>query len=261
MYYCNINGFKSKQESLGEIVDKLQPKIVILCETKLASGNLLKKLLPGYDISNKPTKAGKSGLAIAVKYQTFKSVLDVTNSSHQNILTTRIEMASMAIRIILGYAPQETENSEAREGFFTELEVEVTRSKLNGDIPLVIGDLNAKIEETPTKIASITSNGKLLLELINNQDLDVMNFNNKCKGKWTHVIRTTGASSVLDYMLTDKTLTPVVKEMIIDEDCLFCPFLIRKEKEPQFSDHNALITNMEIEHIKKEPPKTSSSCK
>ena len=43
-------------------------------------------------------------------------------------------------------------------------------------------------------------------------------------------------------------------EIIIDEDCVFCPFRINKVKgiaEPQYSDHNPIITRSHIQHEKK----------
>ena len=125
-----------------------------------------------------------------MKTQTFSSVLDVTTTENKNILATRIGLnATTSIRIILGYAPQETVESETREDFFTDLEIEINNSKLDGDYPIICGDLNAKMEWTDSKITPLSSNGKLLHSLVENQDLLVLNFDERCSGKWTHVIR------------------------------------------------------------------------
>ena len=67
MYYCNVNGFKSKHISIRNIVDNLKPKIIVLCETKLSSELLIKKALPEYDVRTSNVKAGQSGIAIAIK--------------------------------------------------------------------------------------------------------------------------------------------------------------------------------------------------
>ena len=115
MYYCNINGFKSKQTSIREIVNKLQPKVIVFCETKLQSGQALKKEFPEYEICARSTKIGKCGVAIGVKLQTFKSVLDVTSTNLQDIVAVRISMEACNVRVILGYAPQETEKIDIRE--------------------------------------------------------------------------------------------------------------------------------------------------
>ena len=114
----------------------------------------------------------------------------------------------------------------------------------------LVGDLNGKIDCDGKQITALTPNGRLILNVINKHSLDVLNFSNKCKGKWTHVIRTTGAPSVLDYIMTCSRITKCVKEVVIDEECIFCPFKItRKNKKdvPQFTG----VSNSNIPHTLK----------
>ena len=44
----------------------------------------------------------------------------------------------------------------------------------------------------------------ILLEVIREHNLEVVNFSDKCEGEWTHVIRTTGQASRLDYVLASE---------------------------------------------------------
>ena len=100
------------------------------------------------------------------------------------------------------------------------------------------------------QLTHASANGKLLKEIITKHQLSVMNFTGKCQGYWTHVIRTTDEKSVLDYVITDKVREDAVSNIIIDEDCLLCPFWVKKGKggsSPQYSDHNAVIMEMEFE--------------
>ena len=173
-------------------------------------------------------------------------------------------LSNSVVRVILGYAPQETEGIETRDEFFTELEIEVTKCKMVDELPIVVGDLNAKIHLQEGVIESTTANGKLLLNVVNNQELDVLNYHNKCEGKWTHVVRTTNSPSVLDYMLSCKQITNTVQQVIIDEQCLVCPFSVKKSKgrqTQQFSDHNAMILRLEMPHEKKVADKLPKSWK
>lgn len=200
-------------------------------------------------------KSGQSGVAIAVKCQTFNSVLDVTSTSHNNIVVTRVGLDSQALRLIVGYAPQENAGSELREEFFTELEIEASECKMAGELPLLIGDMNAKIAvDSSNCVKGITSNGKLLMDVMEGQELSCLNFDHRCTGKWTHVVRTTGASSVLDYLITSTELSKYLKEVIIDEECLHCPFGVKK-KTPKYSDHNAIIATFQIPYTKKKQHK------
>ena len=50
IYYCNVNGFQSKKESISKIANDLKPKIIAMCETKLPSANAIKAILPDYEI-------------------------------------------------------------------------------------------------------------------------------------------------------------------------------------------------------------------
>ena len=249
MYYCNVNGFQSKKDSVRLAVEQLKPDIIALCETKLSTGRSVKTMFPEYEVSTKPTKVGKSGLALCVKKDRFQTVLEATTSSLEDILMVRAKMGNSAIRFILGYAPQETADGDLRENFFSELEVEIAKSKMAEEDHIVIGDMNSKIDEVDNKLVHKSDNGKLLLQVIQNQDLQVLNFHSKCIGKWTHVIRTTGAASVLDYIMTSENLTNKLQEITIDEDCLFCPFWVKKKKQ-QFSDHNAIIPKFRIKYRK-----------
>lgn len=219
-------------------------------------------MLPDYEVCSSQKKAGQKGIAICVKLQTFKSVLDVTSTDHEDIIVVRVEMMHCTIRLILGYAPQETDPADVREQFFTELEIEISKSKMAEEIPIVMGDMNAKIQVDENVIKALTSNGRHLLEVINSQDLDVMNFHEKCIGKWTHVVRTTGASSVIDYSLISRMISNSVEELLIDEECLFCPFgivKIKKKEHPKFSDHNAFLLRLTIPYEKKKEPRQAKS--
>ena len=102
------------------------------------------------------------------------------------------------------------------------------------------------------------------MDIINNQELDVLNYHSKCEGKWTHVVRTTNTPSVLDYILSCKEVTSSVQHMIIDELCLHCPFSVKKSKgkiSQKFSDHNAMILRFQLLHHKKEVEKLPKAWK
>ena len=237
----------------------LAPGIVLLCETKLskATKGILNETFDNKQFSIIPrfTKAGKEGLVIAIKHNTFKSVLDVTTTQLNTIMTVRLSSGSSNIRLILGYAPQEGDDNDIREEFFQELELEIRCCLSNGDYPLLVGDFNAKVEPSMTcqQGEPVSENGKLLWDILKENDLSVLNFNKKCTGKATHVIRTTGASSVIDYVAVSNELLESIEDMNIDEDTLYCPFRVIKRKNGttrKLSDHNAMIVNLVVPRVK-----------
>ena len=248
--YCNANGLRSKYSSFVNIVKKVQPSIIAVCETKLGKKSKLNSLLPGYSLFPKAIKLGQGGLLLAVKKNMFVSSMVVTSSLEDNILSVRINVsATLNLRLILAYGPQESESADERQDFMTELSIELQNCIDNGDVPILLGDLNAKIDVNEEgDIIALSGNGKLLNKVIKEYNLSVVNFSEKCEGKWTHVIRTTGVKSLLDYVISSSMFEQFVDSMTIDEDCIFCPFTSRKKRgggsEQVFSDHNTIIMDL-----------------
>ena len=254
IFYNNINGFRTKMDSLSEILERLEPNILCLCETKVGSSNVIKNNIErsGYKGITRSTKDGKGGLLIATRINTIAKILDVTSSPLRSILVGRLEIRGGHLRIILGYAPQETESPESRQEFFTELSIEIQKAGKAGDTVLVLGDFNAKMEENKeNKPVPTSNNGKLLCEVLEESDLKVINMSKKCIGKWTHVIRTTEESSRLDYVIADNMTERQITKMIIDESTLLCPFYM-KTKEKVLSDHNSIIITLRVQAKKKQ---------
>ena len=253
LLYNNINGLRSKLDSLHQILDQLQPEIVCLCETKVGTSKTIDKYANtiGYKGISRCSKDGQGGLVIAGKINSVGAILDVTSSPLNSILVGRIAVRGGHIRIILGYAPQETEKLEIREEFFTDIGIEIQRGMDNNDAVIVVGDLNAKIEGDKKSVIPMSNNGKLLYELIQDYHLEVTNLSDRCVGKWTHVIRTSGETSRLDYVMADKEGANKIMSMMIDEPTLFTPFRI-KNKKMVLSDHNSILVNIKATQSPKE---------
>ena len=238
---------------------KVDADIVALCETKRGENDIghLEETMnkKQYKIYPSSTKVGKEGIALAVKHNAFKYTLDVTTTQLNTIMSIRMFTGAYCIRVILGYAPQETDSEACREQFFDELELEIKMCVEAGDIPFLLGDFNAKITKSDTPQGlPVSRNGILFHEILQEYNLHVLNFDESiCTGIWTHVIRTSNASSVLDYVATNSTFKQKVKEMVIDESTVLCPFRVvqvQGTKTATLSDHNAIIVTMEIPRVK-----------
>ncbi len=265
IYYNNINGISSKRDSLKKIIDDVQPDIICLCETKVGSIVTIEKLLSKYKVIGRCTKYGQGGVIIAAKKDVYSLFLDVSSSDNKNIIAGRIKIGNHILRIVLGYAPQETEDEEACEDFYTDVAVEVQKGVINGEYPVLVGDMNAKIEKGNGlfEYQPQSRNGEIMIETLTDTcNLEVMNFNEKCSGKWTHVIRTTGESSVLDYiMVADSTK---IKEMTKDEAGIMCPFHTisdKGQKRNVLSDHNAIIVDLHMPYEKRSYKKAETEGK
>ena len=192
----------------------------------------------GYDIL-----VSKSGICLAAKAKF--SIVNVTQSMHPNIISAVLRVGSKHMCITSAYGLQESENVDDRVTFYMELAAEIDSSLSRFSYSAVVGDLNAKLSLSNGQITADSPNGVLLKEVVAKYDLAVMNFDNKCSGKWTRVQKkkTGDEKSVIDYIMACQNLSPLIQEIVIDEDKLMAPFWVRKSKTKetrQHSDHNVI---------------------
>ena len=223
----------------------------------------VEKLLKKYKIIGRCSRFGQGGVVIAVKKNVYSLFLDTTSTENKNIVSGRVRIGGHTLRIILGYAPQETDDGDQCEEFYTDLAMEVQNGVTNGEYPVLLGDMNAKIESNKGTIEPKSRNGRIMMDtLVTTCSLDVVNFSEKCSGKWTHVIRTTDESSVLDYVMVVDTSK--IKDMTIDESGVMCPFhMVSKkgQKRRILADHNAIIVNLLMPYKNTKSVSTEPTCK
>ena len=106
-----------------------------------------------------------------------------------------------------------------------------------------MGDFNCKIgDRIEGNKLEVTKAGKLLLQLMDREELEVVNNSEQCKGKWTRVEKLN--KSILDYIIIRKDDITKIKEAIIDEEKIMAPAKIMSEEgqtRTVFSDHNVII--------------------
>ena len=245
IYTLNIRGFFSKMDSLSEILQNLNPDVVVINELKTKNTGKIKNFFKerGYE----PLIQPKSGMLIAC-LQKFP-IVNVTSSSSPLIMTGFLR--DLNIRIIAVYGPQESVSKEDREDFYDELQAEILTSEYSGHDYIVTGDFNAKIDLKDSKLVHKSSNGEMLCQIIQEKALEVLNFHPTCQGYITRVEEVDGVlvKSVLDYCITNKKLSSKLKSIIVDEERILAPFHVKNKKKPeavQYSDHNPLIIELGV---------------
>ena len=126
----------------------------------------------------------------------------------KNILTVKIQYPDITVRVILVHAPQETEKLEERSDFFNEFAEQVERGTTSGDTMIVVGDFNARIQDTE-EMHHTSSNGKLMKDVIDEYKLKIVNFHERAYGKWTRVQPMKNGNikkSMLDYFLLEEDM-------------------------------------------------------
>ena len=213
--YVNINGAKSKIESLQSAVQTHNSHIVALTETKG-----IPPKLDGYaKWELKQTNKHGGGVAITVREElanNFQIVEDMEDAN-QEIIWAQIAHKNKKIYIGVYYGKQENEKSEIVEREFSQLQTQINRLKKQGPT-IIVGDFNAKLKVQKGEIKQeVSRNGKYLTELLENCEVTAISTESQT-GTWTRVNRNnTQERSIIDYILIRQCDKHCVTENTVDE--------------------------------------------
>ena len=117
IYYVNINGYKSKADSLKQLIVEQNVDILLLAETKVYSKSGVK--IEGFQVFPAVRKKNcGGGLIIAIRHGLCSSMI-VDFGDNAEFLTVRLNFGQFALRLILAYGPQEKEKTDLVEDFIT----------------------------------------------------------------------------------------------------------------------------------------------
>ena len=144
--YANCRGIKGKKDSLKEIVEKIDPDIIILNETMYKNNENTK--LKGYkSYTNNREEKGGGGIEIIVRNSKENRTLKVSEGNKDiEELTIRTETKKRVLNIITLYGKIEgRESKEKIREQFSHTEELIKNIEKAGEDYILIGDLNAKI--------------------------------------------------------------------------------------------------------------------
>ena len=121
LLYNNINGIKTKQRSLQQIIDDERPTIIGISETKLNEKDTLK--IEGYKVKRVDRKTDGGGVLIAYKKCLKKLVLVVREEREdEEMLWLKLDNGKVKMRIGIVYMPQENETrKEVIQGIYKKI--------------------------------------------------------------------------------------------------------------------------------------------
>ena len=170
-----------------------------------------------------------------------------------NIWVVEAKVKQNKIRFINSYGVQETSPAEDKAEFFSILEEEIMLTLDGGGMLCMEMDANDKLGKGYIKgdPHEITSNGKLLINIVERYNLVVINGREKCAGLITRMRRKGNIieKSVLDYFIVCQALFQMVMQMIIHEDRKNVLTKFSKVKGKVnliLSDHNPLELEVNI---------------
>jgi exonuclease III len=213
----NVRGICSKETQLGKELKAANIDIAIIPETKKklkVTKDLRYYVLLYSDVNrNKTAAAGK----VILVQQKWKNKIDSYSFVNERILTLRYTTTRGYMTMLGVYAPEEGKADETTQ-FHWDLQSEIDKTNEN-DFLIVAGVLNARIDNTPINgivgnsgEPIINNNGQSLIDFAATGDLKITNtvFRHKDIHKYTWSARC--SRSVIDYILTNKKTSPLVKD-------------------------------------------------
>ena len=184
----------------------------------------------------------------------------ITDSEDVELLVVQVEIDNRKIRIINGYGPQEDEENSIVQTFWQTLETEIITAREENCLIIIEIDANAKIgrEFCKDDLHNTSKNGKILLELVSRQGLNIANLDTRCSGLITRQrnLETRVEKSIIDYIIVCDMMIEYLDEMIIDEDRNFTLRHSSKKKnanEVTLSDHNILFSKFSLQFKPQKP--------
>ena len=222
IYYVNVRGLKSKMDSVQRILGDIQPEVICMTETHLEEGEKVE--LEGYEIYYNSNTKGKGGIIVGIQ-EKLKHVTIETEKKRGAYETLWIKIDNKKNKINIGtvYAPQESRTKiKVYREMYRAINEKINVIKNDNEKMYLVGDFNAKVGDIiKGNKDEVSKSGKVLKEMVLEQDLSVLNANQKCIGTWTRVLGS--EKSVIDYAMVLQGDEQYITEIRIDDDKVDTP--------------------------------------
>ena len=246
--YINIRGLKSKVESLKEILLDENPEIVGLTETMLDEADVID--IEGYTVHRNDRNGIGGGVLLAVKIDLKGLIVQECKDSEEGeSLWMSMGNTKMNLRMGIVYNPQESRTKKNKlKKVYQSMEREVKKAKEKKQSVLLMGDFNCKVGDAINgNKGEVSNGGRMLLEMMNRNNLTMANGTKTCKGLWT---RQCGMErSVLDYIILDDNQIKHVQGLVIVEEKKMAPYrrIIENGVSRMIhSDHNTMMLKIDL---------------
>ena len=200
----NANGLSTKKESLVHLLASENPQGFMIQETKMRRKNQLK--ISGYQLFERVRKGkGGGGIMIGIRNDIGSVPVIVSEHDEVEILVIEVAFKSLVIRFLTAYGPQEEAPEDEINKFYATLEEEIVNCEEHNCGLIAELDCNAKLGShvMAGDPNSMSSNGKLLWDIVERRECMVVNTSDKCNGTITRSRLKGGKleESVLDYVV------------------------------------------------------------
>ncbi len=234
--FNNMRGYKMKKETLRHIIQEEKPVVIGIAETNLEEDEIIEEI-EGYKIKRKDRRQKGGGVMMIYREALESMVVEEEELGGDEALWMTVKNQNIKIRIGVVYMPQENKTSATElKRIYKQIGKEVEKATMENASVILMGDFNAKIGDEDNEEGA-SKGGKILMEMVQKQDLYVVNTDERCRGKWTRILG--DEKSVLDYMMIKNDDKPYIQGMEIDENKNMTPYWVTREENPRtiYADH------------------------
>ena len=128
LFYTNMNGFKSKADSLKQLIIKHNVDVLVLTETKVYSKSKIR--LDGYKVFPAVRKRNGGGrMLVAIKHSLCSPVM-IDEGENAEFITICLDFGGVHFRLICIYSPQENDSIDPLDGVYKAISSQITRACL-----------------------------------------------------------------------------------------------------------------------------------
>ena len=238
----NTRGIQSKKKSVVEILVENNVDVFISLEMNTRKCPKIK----GFVSFNHLVDKKFHGVSIFVKDSLAPSTMRIHDMSNNELVHIRITSVTPALNIVGLY--MDVESRDSKEGM-TE-KVQAMRDKADdliekGEAVVVVGDINRP--SIVKDYEKMTAGTKMFADWLAEGSMQLLND----LSIPTRRDPATGSESLLDVGLVSSNARRFVKEFKVDRERKMTPYTVIK-KERRYTDHFALMINIEIPKNKKE---------
>ena len=177
----------------------------------------------------------KGGGLMILHKKSEKMKFNKVDNEHNDILEIEGECNNIKMRIVLVYfgVKKSLEANKKNDEIRNKIEKVIKKVEENEAL-IVLGDFNAHIGTIGYQ--DIDHNGKMIHEWLNEYDLILLNYDDRCTGEVTWKRANGNQKSTVDYILVNEAMYDKFTDMIIDEE----------EEIYDRSDHNLLSARFQI---------------
>ena len=216
-------------------------------ETKMKRKKQIK--IEGYELIEE-VRSGRGGGGLIIGIDNTIDTVPVVITQEDEILAIEMELKSMKLRVATAYGPQEgAPDDEIINEFYSKPEELITQCNDDGCGLMMEMDCNAKLGKEIIKgdPHEMSSNGRLLWDIVQRRGCCVVNATENCEGIITRCREKKGRKeqSVIDFVIVNSLVEPLVTKMTIDENKIKTLSSYSKSGV-KLSDHNILSCTFAI---------------